>query len=144
MKLNYRFESSVFSVDIKVGQTVDDLKKEIFKQLANVSVAADDLIVLRVFETDSNLGVDQHVDLSEMARSVLGSLARGVDIEGDRKFEFKITGFEWKSHNGEISAKVLSPGGKCASYGLARDSLDSKVDVVVIIPDSLTRETASR
>ncbi|KAJ1529105.1 hypothetical protein HK096_009232, partial [Nowakowskiella sp. JEL0078] len=141
MKLNCKFESLVFSVDIGLGQTVSDLKKEIFKELAKPPVAAIELILARVFKTKSKSGVDEVMNLSEMVQSVLDSLAGGIDVEKHKKFENQLPGLEWTSKNGVISAKVLSASGKCTSYGLIQDSAEFTVDVVVIMPDTRTRES---
>ncbi|KAJ1554275.1 hypothetical protein HK096_004293, partial [Nowakowskiella sp. JEL0078] len=131
--LKCKLDSSEFEVDIEASDSVSKLKKKIKDEKKNMleSIDADNLILVRVFETEKNIGIPNSSKTKDLIESLVNDV-RIVDLPEQTEYEDNLPGFEWTS--GKVSAKVLNSGGRCSTYGLTKDSFEFTVDILIILP----------
>ncbi|KAJ1566032.1 hypothetical protein HK096_003913, partial [Nowakowskiella sp. JEL0078] len=105
--------------------------------LPNKPAAAVQLTIVRVYsDGDKTSGVKQNYKFNALISQIQEILAEDEnpeDIETEND-PFPYPGYEWKSNDAKVYAKVMIASGKCSSYELKRDSVEFTVDIVIILP----------
>ncbi|KAJ1563141.1 hypothetical protein HK096_001910, partial [Nowakowskiella sp. JEL0078] len=107
-------------------ERIKDKKKNVL-----ASIDADNLILVRVFETGKTSGIPTSAGNTIAA---LVNDVRNAGLVEDTAYDGELPGFKWLDASGKVSAKVMNPSYDLGDYGLTQNSVKGTIDIVVMVP----------